>query len=436
MHLFALGIFFGHYICHISDRIQGGDIYIYKYIYVYTYEFVRMGIVLRAVAKSRKSRGLKPQWYVYQTPNTFPTETKKTPEILMKCALNPWPNFRGGTYPGFIASTIIAFNRVSMLRESRCINGIYGNCVSCNSNSAQQKHAQTNYILSREYRELSWRNRVSTNYWIYNIYISTWWFLSSFHHLRIDSCKWKKHLFLIVIPNASSFPWKVIAWWRWCLLLRGQAASALWPLTGLRGAPGAGIFIWLYTLTRLMYFQPSGDHRCSKKWETFVIQRSWYFNFFPKTTPFVVTWDWIPIDPIGTSTTKKGRHALANGPFWQAAKRILTAQTSSSRHSILGGLNLFFQNALKMWFDWETRRLSETSPPKSILADATRCKSILSWINKYTRYTNQFQQVSLGQACCEDHLPSWELTCFSLIGNRYYTRARIHAGVWKSLPPA
>jgi len=35
--------------------------YIYKYIYVYTYEFVRMGIVLRAVAKSRKSRGLKPQ---------------------------------------------------------------------------------------------------------------------------------------------------------------------------------------------------------------------------------------------------------------------------------------------------------------------------------------------------------------------------------------
>ena len=166
MHLFALGIFFGHYICHISDRIQGGHIYLYKYIYVYTYEFVRMGIVLRAVAKSRKSRGLKPQWYVYQTPNTFPTETKKTPEILMKCALNPWPNFRGGTYPGFIASTTIAFNRVSMLRESRCINGIYGNCVSCNSNSAQQKHAQTNYILSREYRELSWRNRVSTNYWI------------------------------------------------------------------------------------------------------------------------------------------------------------------------------------------------------------------------------------------------------------------------------
>lgn len=37
MHLFALGIFFGHYICHISDRIQGGHIYLIIYISIYMY---------------------------------------------------------------------------------------------------------------------------------------------------------------------------------------------------------------------------------------------------------------------------------------------------------------------------------------------------------------------------------------------------------------
>ena len=151
MHLFALGIYRTLYMPY--KRSDPAWTYIHIIIYMYIYIHMNScGWELFVTARGQIQEIQGPEASMICIPNSkhLSPRNEKTPEILMNfawrqvCLESLAQLLGGGTYPGFIASTTIAFNRVSMLP-------IYGNCVSCNSNSAQQKHAQTNYILSREF---------------------------------------------------------------------------------------------------------------------------------------------------------------------------------------------------------------------------------------------------------------------------------------------
>ena len=305
MHLFALGIYRTLYMPYKRSDPGWTYIHIIIYMYIYTYEFVRMGIVRHCSWPNPGNPGawsLNDMYTKLQTP--FPPKRKKHLRywwILLgaKCALNPWPNFRGVLIQDSLHQPPLPSTGFPCSRFMEIV------CLATQIQPNKNTPKQTTYWAESYLGEIECVVIIEYN-------IITWCFSFVFPSFANWLMQVKKAPFSHCHSKCLILSLKGYRMVTIVFFVEGPGSVSSLAFDRTEGGPWSWNKSSDFMLTRLMYFLEPGDIGCSKKWETFVIKGLDIWPF-PKTTPFVVTWNWIPIDPIGTSTTKK------EGMLWQMA---------------------------------------------------------------------------------------------------------------------